>query len=44
MSKETYDTLGNQKKVNYALNPELEKVILLKKLPTDYQPHLVIFQ
>jgi len=25
MSSETFDTLGNQKKVNYALNPELSK-------------------
>lgn len=48
MSKETTDTLGNQKKVNYALNPELTKEEfkeqLLKGLtaPPGYFPKNVL--
>ena len=44
MSKETYDTLGNQKKVNYALNPELDKSDFVKEVtnglstPPSYFP------
>ncbi len=34
MSKETTDTLGNQKKTNYALNPELTKEEFKKELLT----------
>ncbi|TVR36907.1 MAG: MBL fold metallo-hydrolase [Cryomorphaceae bacterium] len=34
MSKETTDTLGNQKKTNYALNPELTKEEFTKQLLT----------
>lgn len=34
MSKETTDTLGNQKKTNYALNPELSKEEFIKELLT----------
>jgi glyoxylase-like metal-dependent hydrolase (beta-lactamase superfamily II)/rhodanese-related sulfurtransferase len=34
MSKETTDTLGNQKKVNYALNPELTREEFKKQLLT----------
>jgi rhodanese-related sulfurtransferase len=34
MSKETTDTLGNQKKTNYALNPELSKDQFIKELLT----------
>ncbi|MCA1763837.1 MAG: MBL fold metallo-hydrolase, partial [Flavobacteriales bacterium] len=34
MSKETTDTLGNQKKTNYALNPELSKEAFKKELLT----------
>lgn len=34
MSKETTDTLGNQKKTNYALNPELSKEEFKKQLLT----------
>ncbi|MFN2430650.1 MAG: rhodanese-like domain-containing protein, partial [Cryomorphaceae bacterium] len=34
MSKETTDTLGNQKKTNYALNPELSKEEFKKELLT----------
>ncbi len=32
MSKETYDTLGNQKKVNYALNAKLSKEDFIKEV------------
>ncbi|MEI6312410.1 MAG: MBL fold metallo-hydrolase [Bacteroidota bacterium] len=48
MSKETTDTLGNQKKVNYALNPNLTKEsftnVLLSGLtaPPSYFPSNVI--
>ncbi|HRE73585.1 MAG TPA: MBL fold metallo-hydrolase [Flavobacteriales bacterium] len=38
MSKETYDTLGNQKKVNYALNPALSKEEFKKQLLTGLTP------
>lgn len=44
MSKETYDTLGNQKKLNYALNPTLSKEEFIKMtteglaLPPQYFP------
>lgn len=34
MSKETTDTLGNQKKTNYALNPKLSKEEFIKELLT----------
>lgn len=48
MSKETTDTLGNQKKVNYALNPELTKEEFKKQLlqgltaPPGYFPKNVL--
>jgi glyoxylase-like metal-dependent hydrolase (beta-lactamase superfamily II)/rhodanese-related sulfurtransferase len=48
MSKETTDTLGNQKKVNYALNPALTKEEFKKQLltgltaPPSYFPKNVI--
>ena len=48
MSKETTDTLGNQKKTNYALNPELSKEDFKKELlsglvaPPAYFPKNVI--
>ena len=38
MSKETFDTLGNQKKVNYALNPDLTKEEFIKELTTGLMP------
>jgi hydroxyacylglutathione hydrolase len=38
MSKETYDTLGHQKKVNYALNTELTKASFIKELTTGILP------
>lgn len=38
MSKETFDTLGNQKKVNYALNPALTKEEFKKQLLTGLTP------
>ncbi len=34
MSKETTDTLGNQKKTNYALNPDLTKEAFIKEVLT----------
>lgn len=48
MSKETSDTLGNQKKTNYALNPELTKEEFTKELltglvaPPSYFPQNVM--
>lgn len=48
MSKETTDTLGHQKKVNYALNPELTKEQFIKEIltgltpPPAYFPHNVL--
>jgi len=48
MSSETYDTLGNQKKVNYALNPELSKEEFIKQVlggltvPPQYFPKNVM--
>ncbi|WP_340066779.1 MBL fold metallo-hydrolase [Ascidiimonas aurantiaca] len=48
MSKETTDTLGHQKKVNYALNPELSKEEFVKVLleglttPPGYFPQNVL--
>ncbi len=48
MSKETTDTLGNQKKVNYALNPALSKAEFTKVLldglmpPPGYFPQNVL--
>ncbi len=48
MSKETTDTLGNQKKVNYALNPKLSKEAFIKVLleglmpPPGYFPQNVL--
>jgi len=38
MSKETTDTLGNQKKVNYALNPTLMKEQFIKEILTGLTP------
>lgn len=38
MSKETSDTLGNQKKVNYALNPNLTKEQFIKEILTGLVP------
>ncbi len=38
MSKETTDTLGHQKKVNYALNPSLTKEEFIKLLLTGLTP------
>jgi len=44
MSSKTFDTLGNQKKVNYALNPELSKEEFVKQVldgltvPPQYFP------
>lgn len=43
MSKETFDTLGNQKKVNYALNPELSKDEFIKELTTGLTPSPAYF-
>ncbi|MDA9773414.1 rhodanese-like domain-containing protein [Saprospiraceae bacterium] len=34
MSKETFDTLGNQKKTNYALDPNMDKATFIKTLVT----------
>jgi hydroxyacylglutathione hydrolase len=48
MSKETTDTLGNQKKVNYALNPKLTKQEFIKAIltgltaPPSYFPQNVL--
>ncbi len=38
MSKETTDTLGHQKKVNYALNPNLTKEQFIKEILTGLTP------
>lgn len=38
MSKETWDTLGNQKKTNYALRPELSKEDFIKEVLTGLTP------
>ncbi|MCB0669461.1 MAG: MBL fold metallo-hydrolase [Saprospiraceae bacterium] len=38
MSSETTDTLGNQKKTNYALNPELSKEEFIKEVLTGLTP------
>lgn len=38
MSKETTDTLGHQKKVNYALNPKLTKEQFIKEILTGLVP------
>ncbi|MBA5629431.1 MBL fold metallo-hydrolase [Moheibacter lacus] len=43
MSKETFDTLGNQKKVNYALNPDLSKDEFIKELTTGLTPSPAYF-
>lgn len=43
MSKETTDTLGNQKKVNYALNPALSKEEFIKVLLTGLTTPPVYF-
>ena len=43
MSKETFDTLGNQKKVNYALNPKLTKEEFIKELTTGLTPSPAYF-
>ena len=48
MSKETTDTLGNQKQVNYALNPKLTKEEFIKEIltglttPPGYFPQNVL--
>lgn len=48
MSKETTDTLGNQKKTNYALNPSLSKEAFIKEIltglvaPPQYFPQNVL--
>jgi glyoxylase-like metal-dependent hydrolase (beta-lactamase superfamily II) len=36
MMKETVDTLGNQKKMNYALRADMDRRLLLKKSTRDY--------
>lgn len=38
MSSETYDTLGNQKKVNYALQPNLHKEAFVKQVLKGLTP------
>ncbi|HYF02006.1 MAG TPA: rhodanese-like domain-containing protein [Patescibacteria group bacterium] len=38
MSKETSDTLGNQKRMNYALNPALSKEEFIQELTTGLTP------
>jgi len=38
MMKETVDTLGNQKKINYALNGSLNKEDFIKELTYDLEP------
>jgi rhodanese-related sulfurtransferase len=38
MSKETSDTLGNQKKVNYALRANMTKAEFIKEVTTDLMP------
>jgi hydroxyacylglutathione hydrolase len=38
MSKETFDTLGNQKKTNYALNPALSEDEFVKEITTGLMP------
>lgn len=38
LSKETFDTLGNQKKINYALNPDLSKEEFIEQLITGLMP------
>jgi len=43
MSKETFDTLGNQKKVNYALNPEFTREEFIKELTTGLTPSPAYF-
>lgn len=48
LSKQTYDSLGNQKKSNYALNPSLSKEAFIKELtngltqPPAYFPENVL--
>jgi len=48
MSKETFDTLGNQKKVNYALRPDMTREEFVKELltgltaPPSYFPKNVV--
>ncbi|MGV0848294.1 MBL fold metallo-hydrolase [Empedobacter falsenii] len=38
MSKETFDTLGNQKQVNYALNPTMTKEEFITELTSGLMP------
>jgi len=38
ISKETSDTLGNQKKTNYALRPDLDKETFIKEVLTGLMP------
>ena len=38
MMKETVDTLGNQKKVNYALDKKISRAIFIQKLTEDLPP------
>lgn len=43
MSQETSDTLGNQKKVNYALDPDLTRENFIKELTTGLTPSPAYF-
>lgn len=43
LSKETFDTLGNQKKTNYALNPALTKEEFIVELTTGLTPSPAYF-
>ena len=38
MSSETFDTLGNQKKTNYALRPDMTKEEFIKEVTTGLKP------
>ena len=38
LSKETFDTLGHQKKTNYALDPKLTKEEFIEKVTTGLMP------
>lgn len=38
MSKETYDTLGNQKKINYALRADMSKAEFIKEVTSGLLP------
>ncbi len=43
MSKETYDTLGNQKKINYALRADMTKAEFVKEVTTGLLPPPLYF-